>query len=122
MGEPGSKNPTQKLRKPNAKQKNSIARAQQNHHLPPPLQQTTAEVQQETPKAETQQKTAQARRETKQIKNNESPTPEDPESTTQFRHNNATARAQQNVPLSPQRPHELRKPNQQVASKVQRQQ
>ena len=48
--------------------------------------------------------------ETKQIKNDESPTP-DPESTTQFRHNNATARAQQNVPLSPQRPRELRKPN-----------
>jgi len=95
MGEPGSKNPTRKLRKPNAKQKNSMARAQQNHHLPPPLQQTTAEVQQENPKAQTQQKTAQARRETKQkinrsssfnstlfsfaplkqIKNDESPTP-----------------------------------------------
>jgi hypothetical protein len=35
-GDPGSATSTQKLRKPNAKQKKSTAQAQQNHHLSPP--------------------------------------------------------------------------------------
>jgi hypothetical protein len=71
-GDTGNETPTQKFRKPNAKQKNSIARAQQNHHLSATTaltknkKQKTVKAQQETSKAQTQQKQAsQDRRETK---------------------------------------------------------
>jgi hypothetical protein len=50
--DPESYTPKQELREPNAKQKKSTARAQQNYHLSPPHQQKIAKAHQETSKAQ----------------------------------------------------------------------